>query len=588
MTFFRSSIIHLPILGIVSTLMSFGAQANVKPVDFHTNSSIGADIMKCTKGVISSSDDRWVYATSFCDASIVRFQNTGQGQLSYLGHTKNEDEDGDQLNGVSPSGLMLISPDDQNLYVYGTTKEGGKFRYALFVFEIDKNTGELTQQQILEDIKVGGNPIAKITPDGKHIYLAGGNDSIITIRRSGNGQLAKESNQDVYDYTSEIDKTQFSDMQLNSDGSVLYLTGRYTPLIWFNRDPETGVLMFAGQHDKSNSTPNLINQAGYLGIAPDDQHLYGYTSYSASSGANEFLSHFSLNNGAVTATNIVDPLPESHPDERLYCPHRPMISPNGRLLYYVDGCGGNIQIWGRAPETGELTFYSRTLENDTQWNYQNRFFAQVNNYQFGEKGAVLYGAVDSGLSVMDLSVNNSLDVSAISEAGLGETHSITYDVANTGASVANRNVIQVTAANLVINKATTTAARASCQVEDNIATCEIFALVPGAGERITIDVTMPSIEGTGQLSASVSQDQVDIELSDNTLDSAIAIVQEPTETPVETPAGNLQEDSPASKVDEETESSSGGGSVGFGLPLFISLMLLRARREKSNPCSDRN
>jgi len=109
-----------------------------------------------------------------------------------------------------------------------------------------------------------------IAPDGRHIYTMirkEGHHAIVCLSRDQNsGKL-------TYAYTYHNENQEFtSGLTLSSDGKHLYTSEDRVSIIYFNRNPDTGVLEPAG-------TFSVKPAEGYLNdprimISPDGKNLY--------------------------------------------------------------------------------------------------------------------------------------------------------------------------------------------------------------------------------------------------------------------------------------------------------------------------
>ncbi len=565
------------------------AQAIVGYIDFIED---GVDIERfnCVQSVTSTSDGRWVYGFSFCDHSIVIFERDFQtGLLTFVDRIDNDESTSEE--GISPSDIGFVSPDDRNLYVWGRTSEGGDFRTAMFVFDIDLQTGLLTQRQIFEDISTDNINIAMLS-SGNIIYVGGGNGRLEIIGRSGNGQLALLDSLDA----EEISNTGSSrevlrDLHLTPDERRLYISTNGNKLIWFDIDESSGALAFVDQVDDSDFTSDLWGTIADFVISPEGTDLYGFT-------INDVFVHLRLDqNGIPSLGSISDELPDNHNNSEFVCPFDPVISENGRLFYVIDACSGDLQVWGREPLDGALAFFGLQVEADGL--FEPRFFSQGNQVLFSNDGQYIYAAMDDGIAIVDVTVDTHFMGNFPASVSVGEVFTAELEVENNGPADSHRVTVDIDLNGLMVSDAAISGINTDCQIMASQVFCELDQLVLGAAEIITLDLVAPDSSQQIVISAEVSQDQIDIESSNNRIESLIDIVETPDATPTPTPtltptltptitpspaptSTATPNPAPTSVPAQDDEDGEGGGGsfdirLVFGMVMILISVLVRRR-----------
>jgi 6-phosphogluconolactonase (cycloisomerase 2 family) len=187
-----------------------------------------------------SADGAQLYALSR-DELVVYARDAGSGALTAV----DVEQDGvDGVQGFHQGVGLVLSPDGANLYVVTRTNS---LDGSLLVFDRDPGTGALTFVEVLQhgDRHVEGlrglRAVA-ISPEGAHVYVAGGQSRIgIFARDPLDGRLTALPAQ----------KGLGADglhLAVTPDGSRVLASGAFHLLSIFDRDPVTGGLTLAHVH----------------------------------------------------------------------------------------------------------------------------------------------------------------------------------------------------------------------------------------------------------------------------------------------------------------------------------------------------
>ncbi len=144
----------------------------------------GVDGLYGVSSVTVSPDGKHLYVTGALDDAIAAFgRDESTGMLTFV----------EMQRGVDGLGLaysLIVSPDGKHLYVTGFTD------HTVAVFNRDENTGILSFVEVYRDDQDGvegieGPMSITITPDGKHLYVAGHWDDAVAVfsRDEGTGML---------------------------------------------------------------------------------------------------------------------------------------------------------------------------------------------------------------------------------------------------------------------------------------------------------------------------------------------------------------------------------------------------------------
>ena len=160
------------------------------------------------------------------------------------------DQAGNPLAFLDNHEALVISPDGRHLYV-----AGGEL--SIVVFSRDMNTGILTWVEDLVDMGMDaqGNMLnhlgtlesIDISPDGRHIYAGGNNDAVVVFSRNATtGVLTHVEDilEDMMDQMGNVVSrlNKIAEIRVSPDGKHVYVVGDDAGMTVFSRDATTGVL----------------------------------------------------------------------------------------------------------------------------------------------------------------------------------------------------------------------------------------------------------------------------------------------------------------------------------------------------------
>ncbi len=207
--------------------------------------------------------------------------------------------------------------------------------------------------------------------------------------------------------------------------------------------------------------------------------------------------------------------------------------------------------------------------------FASRFFSQVNNLVFSHNKTYLFGAMDDGVTIVDLSADTSLEFNSQLQFDADTASSLTLNVNNDGPAIAHGISVSIDMGTHALDSASITGSNAECSIDSNepeIALCRIDRMVNGAGEVITLNFTTPSSDIDIPISASATRYELDRNGSNNMADATLQII-----APVPQNPGNGDGDE---NMTDEVVSDGGGGStnVFFAIALLFSSIVLRLRK----------
>jgi 6-phosphogluconolactonase (cycloisomerase 2 family) len=236
------------------------------------------------------------------------------GMLRFAGRTESGAEGLDGADG------LCLSPDGKHLYVAGYTDD------AVAAFSCSAG-GALTAVGVTPGLE-GARDVA-VSPDGAHVYAAlAGSDSLAVLERDpATGALALLSIMaNGSDGVTHMETP--TEVEVSADGAQVYVTA-YTSdaILWFSRDAATGALTPAGLLQDEVDGVDGLNGAHGLALAPGGDavlvaaYLDGSVTAFArdpASGALTFASMVADGAGGVAALDNVRDVVVSPSGDRVY------------------------------------------------------------------------------------------------------------------------------------------------------------------------------------------------------------------------------------------------------------------------------
>jgi 6-phosphogluconolactonase (cycloisomerase 2 family) len=305
-----------------------------------------------------SPDENHLYVASREDDAVAVFQRDGaSGAITFLEALRDDSLSVDGLDGANS---VAVSPDGNHVYVASVYDD------AVATFARDVPTGTLEFVQVITD----GMPLVDslsfatsvaISPDGKHVYVTAAVDNAITAfwRHPTTGQLTV-----VEDYV-DGDQSGFVDglagaysVAISPDGYHVYVAGgQDDALACFVRNSGTGELAFFQVISDTGSVVNGLDRARSVAISPD-----GHQVYVASMDA-DTLTVYDRNPNTGNLSFV-----EIHQDgvggvSGLDGAHTVAVSPDGKLVYAAGSAADAVVVFRRDAISGTLTFEEVVYDN---------------------------------------------------------------------------------------------------------------------------------------------------------------------------------------------------------------------------------
>lgn len=264
------------------------------------------------------------------------------------------------VDGLSGANQVAISRDGENVYV------AGRFDNSVAVFGRNPVSGALSFQEVEKDGvgPVDGLSAARrvvISPDDQNVYVTGmEDDAIVAFTRSQvDGTLTfLDVEKDSVDVAARgLDRA--LGIAISADGAWVYVAAELDNAInILSRNPVTGTLDYVGK--VTNSDPGVSGLNGAVGLAlspdPNQKHLYA-TSY-----AGDSLTAWSRNPTTGALTFIEAKTDGVGGVDGLNGGDGPEISADGRFMYTSGDVDNAVATFARNPDTGTVS--QTDLERD--------------------------------------------------------------------------------------------------------------------------------------------------------------------------------------------------------------------------------
>jgi 6-phosphogluconolactonase (cycloisomerase 2 family) len=298
--------------------------------------------------VAVSPDGKHVYATGYSDNAVVAFsRNATSGELSFV---EMEQDGVGPVDGLHGAHSVAVAPD--GLHVYATGDEDD----AVVAFARNATTGELSFVEMEQD-GVGGvdgldaATSVVVSPDGDNVYVTGYGDDAIAVfdRITSTGVLSFSEMHTNGAMVSGLEGA--LSVAVSPDGKHVYVAGRDDDAVSiFGRDQSTGKLSYLDTVWDSDLTVDGLDGVRSVIVSPDGKHVYT-ASYISDAVA---VFERNANTGALTFV-------EMHKDgvggvDGLDVGISVAVSPDGEHVYATGNHDNAMAVFERDGESGALTF----------------------------------------------------------------------------------------------------------------------------------------------------------------------------------------------------------------------------------------
>jgi 6-phosphogluconolactonase (cycloisomerase 2 family) len=281
---------------------------------------------------------------------LLAVATAGRARAAVLEFVDAQRENVDGVTGLAGVLAVVVSPDGRYVYAAGGNDD------AIAVFGRDAATGALDERQVVKN-GVGGIqglafPTAlALSPDGTHLYVAGTHDDAVVAfaRDTTSGSLTFIEAQ--IDGAAGVEGLRNSSaVVVSPDGSHVYVAGQHDDAIAvFRRNAVTGWLAFVEvQRDGVNGVKGIAGPLG-LAISPDGKNVY------VASGNVSALGAFSRD-ATTGRLQQIDLEQEGGTAVGLRGIHGVAVSPDGASVYGVGQADSAVAVFRRNKSTGTLKF----------------------------------------------------------------------------------------------------------------------------------------------------------------------------------------------------------------------------------------
>lgn len=274
------------------------------------------------------------------------------------------------VDGLAGAFWPAVSPDGKHVYVASFDDN------AVAVFSRDPVSGALTFVEAQFDGVGGVDGIngaegIAISPDGKHVYVAGaGDDAVAVFRRdSTSGALTfVEAKFEGVGGVDGLKKALF--VTVSPDGKHVYVAGfDDNAVAVFSRDPTTGQLSFVealengGTDSQGNTIDGLIGPIS-IAVSPDGKHVY----VDGPGDSAVTLFNRDATTGRLTWVKTLrdgDPDGHGHIIDGLDGSTSVTVSPDRTCVYVAGFFDDAVAVFKRNTVTGDLTFVEALKDGGT-------------------------------------------------------------------------------------------------------------------------------------------------------------------------------------------------------------------------------
>ncbi len=233
--------------------------------------------LKYVDAVALSPDGQFLCATGYGDNSLVLFERDADtGLLTFVERKKQgQMDDGKVINGMKRPRGLAVSADGNSIYVSGYGNNG------LAVFRLNKTIGNLSFVEFFKDGHDGVDGLNKpvginVSLDGKHVYVAGSGESAVSLfnRNVVTGELTflarhKDGGGGIDGLNSAVD------VAVSPDGRHVYVAGAGDDAIaLFRRNAGSGRLSFVEIVKNGSNGVSGLDGVSSVAVSPDGGQVW--------------------------------------------------------------------------------------------------------------------------------------------------------------------------------------------------------------------------------------------------------------------------------------------------------------------------
>ena len=331
-----------PVTGRLSAIQSFAL-----------DNQSGVDGLAGARGIVASADGKNVYVAGEADNAVAMFRVMASGDLGYFNLLRDSTGTTDGLAGARS---LAITADGQFVYVAGANDD------AIAVLSRNTGDGLLTFSRVVHDdatLGLGGASAVALSPDNKHLYVAGAVDGAVTVFSGADSSSLSLVEVQQNGVAGVAGLGGASSVAVSADGSHVYAGGEQdSAVVAFSRDASTGRLTYLQtirESDRQGAAETLVSGLGNLrSLAVSND---GADVYSGSGLTENAVATFSRDPATGTLT-FAGVRFGGGPDnlDGLAGASAIIVSPDGQSVYTASGGDEAIDLFQR--DSGGLLHFS--------------------------------------------------------------------------------------------------------------------------------------------------------------------------------------------------------------------------------------
>ncbi len=329
---------------------------NLEFIERQKNGSNGVTGLRRAQGLAVSPDGRHLYIAGKNDHSLAVFaRSSTNGSLSFV-ERKRHGHGG--VLGIQYITDVAVSPDNKHVYASGFKSN------AVAVFARSVTSGSLSfvewkrqgdsDGSLTIDGMKGAQSLA-LSPDGKHVYVAGRSCNSVAVfsRDAATGALSYVERQ--RDGVGGVDGLRtVQGLALSPDGAHLYAAGAGDKAVAvFRRNASTGALSFIERHRDGKGGVDGLNGAAAVAVSANGHHL-------VVAGAKDNAVAVFSRNDSSGRLRFVQRVKDSQKNVGgLAGAFDVALSPDDLQVYVAGSADDALVLFGRDACSGELDFIER-------------------------------------------------------------------------------------------------------------------------------------------------------------------------------------------------------------------------------------
>jgi len=493
-------------------LLGSGSAQALTFIEAKINNSGGITGLQAASALALEPQAAQLYATGFNDDSIVVFNRSSNGVLSFSQSLKNGSAG---ITGLDGPNAVLVSADGKQVYVAGL--QAG----AIVTFNRNASTGQLSFSEAVSNGVRNAAGLAwvnhlSLSPDDKHLYATSGSGGLSVFSRDSSNGLLSFVELQQNGTASVTNLTGASAVLVSSGGLFVYVAASGSDsVVAFRRDTGSGRLTFAGSYQNGSSGITGLGGAYGLRLSPDGLRLFV-----AANGDNA-LTVFNRNSsdGSLSFSG-------SYQDgvagvDGLLGVRTLRLSPDGSRLYAAGNSESALATFAVSGST--LTFLAvakNGVAGVTGIGGISDIVISPDNGQLYTTGLLSHAVAHFSTKAADLGLSQSVTASPVVNTPL----TVSVTVTNNGPDAAG-NVTLTNALPTGLSLLSSTATQGQCSTTANSVSCGLGALAANTSARVDFQL-QTSTAGRYTHSVQVSGSDPDTLATNNSSSTAIDVASQ--------------------------------------------------------------